>query len=215
MADKKLYMIGVIHGDDRAKKRLLRILQNISPDVVTVEFTNYGLNFRTKNVNWIKKKVKKIFSCMNDEKEKIKNSLKILKIPYEYLTAKRYAEAKRIPLFLVDMDFFSFFRLRYVRELLDGENLLKLVNEEHCPPLQIEKRIANAYFEKNIKIFSSSEEMRVRDEYTVRLITKIMEENIGRVIAHICGWQHLIDENGYYSKFNPQKIYIYDKSLGF
>lgn len=217
MNKKSLYMIGIIHMDKGAQKRLRKIIESIGPCAITVEFTNYGLNFRRKNYRRIRRKLKRKLSQFHElPRTKVtENLLNFLRIPYEYVIAKNYARNKGIPLYLVDMDFFSFLRLRYVDDLLKDENVRIMAKCACSHDLNDEKRIADMYFEKNTKLFKYSEEMRVRDEYTCRLIRRIMEENRGEKIVHVCGWQHLADEYGYFSKLNPHKIYIYDKALRF
>lgn len=213
MLEKKFYMVGIIHGDSNARKRLRGIIEAVNPDVITVEFTHYGLNFRKNNSRYLRMNIKRIVSDFKKVPQAVKDLLNFLALPYEYLVAADYAGKKGIPLYLVDMDFFSFFRLRFIGDMLDKKNLFQMAKQEYRSRLEIEKRIADLYFEKNTRLFRFSEDMRVRDEYTSRLIKKIMEENSGKLL-HICGWQHLIDEQGYFSTLNPEKIYIYDKALG-
>ncbi len=213
MDEKRFYMVGVIHGDRSAKGRLKEIIRAIDPDMITVEFTNYGLNFRRNNSKYLKRRIKRIARLLKIRSESLSNIRNFLDLPYEYLVAREYAKKKGIPLYLVDMDFFSFFRLRYAQDLFKEENLKKMAEEKRLHGLDIERRIADMYFHKNRKLFSPSQEMRIRDEYAFRLISKLLEANGGKLL-HICGWQHLVDEYGYFSRLNPQKIYIYDKAFG-
>ena len=215
MVKGKFYMVGIIHRDEGAKDRLKRILEHTSPDIITIEFTNFGLNFRKKNLPIMRKKLQPLLknSIDNRNAERI---LDFFKIPYEYRVASNYAKKNKIPLYLVDMDFFSYFYLRYAHDLLESIESQEMGKAyETLLPVEAQKRAAQIHLFKNVKVFGYSNEMRVRDEYAFRLIKRIIEENPGKKIVHICGWQHLTDEYGFFSRLEPQKIYIYDKAIRF
>ncbi|MCX7858228.1 MAG: hypothetical protein N2513_09695 [Deltaproteobacteria bacterium] len=215
MTDDRFYMIGVIHRDHKAKDRLKQIVKSINPELITLEFTNYGLTFRKKNYSSVKKKLIRIEATLSNlaQREKIRNLLNFFELPYEYVVANSYAKEKGVPLYLVDMDFFSFFRLRYAKDLLKKENIRGILANSDLLEIQRERKMAEMFFNKGIKAFHYTEDMRVRDEYVFRLIKRIIAENPGKKLVHICGWQHLSDPFGFFSELRPQKIYIYDKAF--
>ncbi|MCS7281415.1 MAG: hypothetical protein NZ583_07300 [Desulfobacterota bacterium] len=210
MAHSMFFMVGIIHRDREAKDRLEKILKEIKPDIITLEFTNFGLNFRKRNFQRIKRKLAKIYRWGHADA-----IIEFFSIPYEYEVAKNYSKRTGVPVYFADMDFFSFFHLRSALELLTEKNAEGVRTFSYQERKYTEKKIADAYFSKNLKLFSYSNEMKVRDEYASRLIERIMRENEGKRIVHICGWRHLIDEYGYFSRLNPKKIYVYDKAFCF
>lgn len=216
MAETEFYMIGLIHGDKEGGNILKRLLSSIRPDVITLEFTNFGLSFRKRNYRMLRKRLVNLLkrNFRGFDREMVERIIGFLRPPFEYAVSKRYAEENGIPLYLVDMDFFSFMKLRYVSELFDPENLTNLISRGGSSSVE-EKRAAIMYFEKNIKLFAYTPEMRVRDQFARRLIGKIMERHRARKLVHICGWQHLADQYGFFSDLNPKKIFIYDKALRF
>lgn len=214
MRDTEFYMVGLIHGEEKGKKILKGLLNSLKPDVITLEFTNFGLSFRKKNYPRLRKRVTRFLtgSSSAQGKELVARVLNFLRLPFEYVVAKEYAKKNNIPLYLVDMDFFSYYRLRYVDEILDPENLLNLLAGSRVENME-DKKAAEMYFKKGIRLFNYTPEMRVRDEYMRRLIGKIIERHNPKRLTHLCGWQHLVDQYGYFSDLDPKKIFVYDKAI--
>ena len=79
-----------------------------------------------------------------------------------------------------------------------------------------QRAMARLFFEKGMKTFSYTEEMRVRDRHmSGRHRALVGAAPLARVV-HICGWQHLCDPFGFYPAFHPKrsssmiKLFVFD-----
>jgi hypothetical protein len=218
MAESLFFMLGVIHRDEDGPALLKDWLARIKPDVVTIELSHYGLRFRrelggeyTKRINQIlAKREERGESCSS---EALKSLLSYVNIPYEYDGVSLYAAKYGIPFYLIDMDFFSYVKLRAIEDLLSEENIKKVLARTEETNGNQEKAVARLYFEKGIKIVPYDREMYVRDRYMTARINDLMKNNPNRRLLHVCGWQHLEDPSNLYGILNPTKVFSHDKAL--
>jgi hypothetical protein len=213
----RLVLLGVIHRDDEGAELLRDVLTRIQPDVITLEFSDYGLEFRKRMGDEYRKKIKDVLGKMGCEGEpcdgRILSSLtSFIDLPYEYVEASRYAGEHDASLYLIDMDSFSYLKLRKAGELFD-ENNIRQVLSGPAPSAGNERAAARLFFETGVKLSSYDDEMYVRDKYMSQRLSILMKHHRNKRFLHICGWQHLEDPRGLYASLNPSKVFLHDKTL--
>jgi hypothetical protein len=215
---KRLFIIGVIHRDDRGAELLNEWLSTIAPEVITLEFSNYGLAFRKERGVEYKRRLEEVLNKIRADNEPcnadgVRQLFAYINMPYEYEIASRYSEDHKTPLHLVDMDGFSYLKLQQIDELFEEKNIRKLLCGEAGPSGCKETVIARLFFEKGMKVFTYTDEMYIRDKYVIKRLSLLMKHHKQKRFLHVCGWQHLQDPYGLYTRFNPEKAFIYDKTF--
>jgi hypothetical protein len=211
------YMLGVIHGDRNGKALLDKWLESAAPDMVTLEFSHYGLNFRQSSGERLRQRADVAIDELRAEgltiDEAARDALfRSIDLPLEYVAASEYCDRRGASLFLVDMDRFSSENLARMDEVIAKENLRMLLGSGHSEGGR-QKAMARLFFEKGIKTFPYTEEMRLRDRHMSDKIGRLARRHAPSRLVHICGWQHLSDPFGLYAALYPKKAFIYDKTL--
>jgi hypothetical protein len=210
-------MLGVIHGDRDGKALLDEWLESAGPDMVTLEFSHYGLNFRQASGGALRQKAGEAIDelrtegCYLDESA-LDALFSYIDLPLEFTAASEYCDRRGARLFLVDMDRFSSVSLEPMDELIAKENLRVLLGSDQCGRGR-QKAMARLFFERGIKTFPYTEEMRMRDRHMSVRIGHLVKRHAPSRVVHICGWQHLCDPFGLYTALYPKKAFIYDKAL--
>ncbi len=209
-------MLGVIHGERSGRALLEGWLESTGPDMVTLEFSCYGLNFR-RAAGTAKRKVGEAIDELRAEGLRIDEAaldalFAYIDLPLEFTAASEYCARRGAHLFLVDMDRFSSAHLTRMDELIAKENLRVLLEPDRCKGGR-QKAMARLFFEKGIKTFPYTEEMRLRDRHMSGRIGRLIKRYAPSRAVHICGWQHLCDPLGLYTALGPKKAFIYDKAL--
>ena len=210
-------MLGVIHGDPTGEALLGDRLESLRPGVITLEFSPYGLEFRRSRGKALKERACEMVEEMKQEglpvdEEALASLLSYIDLPQEYAVASDYCRRHGIPLFLIDVDRFSSRRLSRMGELLARENLVRLLAGPGYDGLLREKALARLYFEKGVRAFSYTDEMRSRDRHMSRRISALMQTHRPSLLAHVCGWQHLSDPFALYAGLSPGKVFIHEQA---
>ena len=193
--ENQFIMIGVIHGDKEGKALLEARLESTGPGAVTVEVSQYGLAYRRANGEALKGKVCSAVEELRREGRPIDEAalealFAYIDPPFEFTSASGYGARHGVPVFPIDLDRFSSARLGRMEELVSRENLTAFLS----PPAQHDagrqRAIARLFFEKGVKAFSYTEEMRLRDRHMSGTIAGIMKDRAPACLVHICGWQH-------------------------
>ena len=218
MADGQFFMLGVIHRDENGPALLKDWLARIKPDVVTLELSHYGIRFRRELGEQYKRRVGEIVTQLNENGQKyneeaLASLFAYVNTPYEFDVVSAYAGEQAIPFYLIDMDFFSYVKLRAIEDLLSEENIKKTLASAEGSNGSQELSFARLYFDKGIKIVPYDREMYVRDRYMIAKIKDLMKNNPNRRLLHVCGWHHLEDPSSLYKQFNPIKVFSHDKAL--
>jgi hypothetical protein len=218
MESNAFFMLGVIHRDDSGPALLKDWFERIRPDVITLELTHYGLRFRRELGGEYKKAVEHVATLREERgdpvnREAMSSLLSYFSIPYEYEEASAYAAIHDVPLYLVDMDFFSYVKLRTIEDLINEKNVETMLAEKPGLNNSQEMTAAKLYFEKGVAINQYDREMYIRDRYMSARIQDLMRGRKGKKFLHLCGWQHLQDPYGLYSHFNPIKVFSHDKTF--
>ncbi|MCX5806215.1 MAG: hypothetical protein NT010_09155 [Proteobacteria bacterium] len=214
----RLFILGVIHRDDKGAELLREWLVNIAPEVITLEFSNYGLEFRKERGMEYKKRLEEILNKIKVEnetydREALSRLFAYINMPYEYEVVSGYAQEHDALFYLIDMDDFSYLKLQQIDELFEENNIRQLLYGNDGAVDSNEKAIAKLFFEKGIKLFTYTDEMYVRDKHMSNMISTLMKHHMHKKFLHICGWQHLQDPYGLYAQFNPGKAFFYDKAF--
>lgn len=211
-------MLGVIHRDEEGPFLLNEWLDRIRPDIITLELSHYGIRFRRELGEAYKERVVRIAANRKERGEScngeaLASLLSYVNIPYEYDRASAYATEHKIPLYLIDMDFFSYMKLRTIEDLVSDENIEIMLADMGGTNGHQEMAAARLYFEKGIKVAQYDREMYIRDRYMSTKIQDLMNGFKGKKFLHVCGWQHLHDPSSLYAQFNPIKVFSHDKTL--
>ena len=213
--DRSFYILGMIHKDKDNGRLIDKWLGQIKPHVVTLEFSQYGLMFRKEKGAIYRKQIESVIIDMRQNKEAFNEEAlsflySYIDLPCEYESAARYCNATDASLHLIDIDLFSYLKLKKVEELLSTENIRKLLTTYDRQVNDSERAMAKLYFDSGVQIAPYTDEMLIRDKYMGRRIGILMRYHHGRRFAHITGWQHLRDPSGVFAPFHPVKVFPYD-----
>lgn len=211
----KFFMLGIIHRDRRNDRLLEEWIGKLKPEVITLELSPYGLAFRRSLGGVYRRKIDDIcdglrlegHTCVSSELEDLYS---YVEIPREYEIAGDYCRRTNACLYPVDMDLFSFMKLREIDELISRENIRKNLSEKERSGGSTEEVLAGLYFRSGVTAFSYSEEMVLRDRFMCHGIGLLMKRLCDKRFLHIAGWQHLKDPLNLYAQFQPVKIFPYD-----
>ncbi len=217
-SDNGLVMLGIIHRDRESARLLSTWLESAKPGVVTLEFSRYGLEFRKAKGDALKERLRKTIDDLTAGGqpvcgETVNSLLSYVDLPLEYTILSDYAAHHHVPFHLIDMDRFSYLKLREIEVLLSKENLSCLLSDPIRTGPSYEKTLARLFFEKGVRVFPYTEEMHIRDRYMRDRIASLRKRSPASRLLHVCGWQHLSDPCSLYSELNPTKVFIYDKTL--
>jgi hypothetical protein len=209
-------MLGVVHRDNEGIPLLERWLDRCKPNVVTLEFSRFGLRFRQSKGEELKSRVKEVAAEMEADGQSIDRQnlgdiLAYIDPSFEFTVASDYAACRRIPLHLIDMDRFSRINLAHMEELLSRDNLRKTLSGPTFEGRLREKALARLFFEKGITVVPYSSDMAVRDRHMSNRIKGLILKYKDGHFVHICGWQHLRDPYGLYEYLFPRKVFIYEE----
>jgi len=212
------FMLGVIHRDREGPALLQYWLDRMRPDVITLELSHYGIRFRRELGEGYKERIGRIVAKRTKrgelcDDEAFASLLSYVSIPYEYDCASSYAVEHKTPLYLIDMDFFSYVKLRAIEDLVCEENVDMMLEGGRGPNDNQEIALARLYFDKGIIVSQHDREMQVRDKYMSTIITDLMNRQPDRIFLHVCGWRHLQDPSNLYSQLKPIKVFSHDKTL--
>ena len=213
--EKTFHILGIIHRD-RGNCRIIRDRLNmIRPQVITLEFSRYGLMFRKEKGPAYRRKIESVLSQMrqdgeafNDEAVSSLNAY--IDLPSEYEAASLYCNENNASLHLVDMDIFSYIKLKNTDKLFSEKNIRNIIGTSDGHTSAYEKVMARLFFNAGIQTAPYTEEMLIRDKYMGQKIGTLLQDHKNERIAHITGWQHLKDPHNIFTPFNPNKVFPYD-----
>ena len=199
---------------------LSRWLDYLKPEVITLEFSQYGMMFRRMHRAKLRAKLDLLVEKMGlDQGEIKKGALEVLydyiDLPYEYTEALGYAERFKIPFHLLDLDLFSYLNLQRIDELLDEKNVRCWLSEHEEAEQEAGKQraLARLFFDKGLRTFSHTDEMIVRDRHLKERLAFLISRCQEKRVLHVCGWQHLSDPYNIFDALNPRKVFAYDRSI--
>lgn len=209
------HMLGIIHRDRRNDELLGKWIDVLAPEVITLELSPYGLAFRQAMGKVYRKRIDDIVRSLRSEGRccssgDLEDLYAYVDVPREFAIADGYCRQSGARLYPVDMDFFSWTKLRGIDELVSPENVEKSLTFRDRSCRTAENVLASLYFRSGVSAFSYTDEMALRDGYMCRGIEALAKCFSGKRFLHIAGWRHLVDPLGLYARFRPVKIFPYD-----
>ena len=112
-------MLGLIHRDPEVRPFLAQWLEAWKPDIITLEFSDYGYRFRRSRSAGLSERVGEVVEGMRAagrpfDREALDDILAYIDLPPEFVVTSGYAAGRGIPFHLIDMDRYSRIRLRHV-----------------------------------------------------------------------------------------------------
>ncbi len=213
-------MLGTIHRDREAGALLSEWLDYLRPDVVTLEFSRYGMLFRKAHASALRARLDARLARIAPHPEPSRqNAVQALydyiDLPYEYTVSSEYAGRSGIPMHLLDVDFFSRVHLREIDELIDEENLRTWFSDRAVWDNEVnkERALARLFFDKGIRTFEYTEEMLVRDKQVKEQLLVLARHYQGKRIVHVCGWRHCAEQQNIFDSLRPVKVFVHDRSI--
>jgi len=209
------HVLGIIHRDRRNDEFLGRWIDALTPDVITLELSPYGLAFRQAMGEVYRERIDDIVHSLRSEghpcsPDDVDDLYAYVDVPREFTIADEYCRQSGAYLYPVDMDLFSWMKLRGIEELINRANVEKSVTLRAPEGRGTENVLAGLYFRSGVTAFPYTDEMALRDGYMCRGIGVLAKRFSGRRFLHIAGWRHLADPLGLYARFHPVKIILYD-----
>jgi hypothetical protein len=215
-----LTLVGTIHHDPKGLPRLTGILERESPEIVTLEMSEYGVSFRERHAPRLRDRVFSILQRLREEAtnqhgEEIKGSqtsleigaiqgiLLTLELPFEFVAVNAYCARNRIPFRCIDLSHYSRDKLkRLEEEMITEENMRKIVAfspMDTQEKLRGQRLLAQRLLLKRadhllIKAFldgRNGDGIILRDRYMSYRIREILRT--GGKVLHVGGWEHLLD----------------------
>lgn len=216
-----LTLVGTIHRDPNGFPRLMEILERESPDVITLEMSEYGVAFRERTGPRLKAKLFDILRGLSGESIQresakpnksrspfesgaIRAILLALELPFEFRAVKAYSERKGISFRCIDLSKYSRAKLEKLQEeMITVDNLRKI---PAFPPLDQQDELrkqrilaqrltsedVDQFFVEAFLNGRMEDGMAQRDWYISLRIKEIMRNH--GYIVHVGGWEHLLDD---------------------
>jgi hypothetical protein len=192
------HMLGIIHRDGRNDELLGKWIDALTPGVITLELSPYGLAFRQAMGKVHRERIDDIVCSLRSEGRhflpgNLDDLYAYVDVPHEFTIADEYCRRSGARLYPVDMDFFSWTKLRRIDELISRENVEKNLTFGVSDGRGRENVLASLYFRSGVTAFSYTGEMALRDGYMCRGIGVLAKRFSGKRFLHIAGWRHLAD----------------------
>lgn len=134
----RLTLLGTVHRDSQGKNRLTHLLEELRPNLITLEMSPYGYEYRTLRTRPLIARLERILDRLADEFDQPRDTFashpaivdirELLELPFEYRAAEAYARTHGATLKLVDLSEVSVAKLRRVETgLISYRNLRVLV----------------------------------------------------------------------------------------
>lgn len=212
-----LTLIGTVHRDPGGMQILVEELKRLHPQVITLEFSPYGLRYRLKRRRVLSKKLlKSLHDIRGTDRWGVREFKKLLRstgiggirslldVPFEYKAVKFYSKLHGLPLYCLDSSSYSRQLLRYVDELISPDNLKRIISLETAPLKETvakeyqkaEKILLNGMQSPWLSMMHTDEDWKKREHSMTDRIRKIAAHYTGCSIIHVGGWQHLIARQG-------------------
>jgi hypothetical protein len=216
-----LTLVGTIHRDPHGFPKLMEILEGESPDIITVEVSEYGVAFRERNGPRLKERLFQILRGPGDIRETSQGGnprgpqnpfqaetvvpiLLTVELPYEFRAVKAYCELTGIPFRCIDLMRYSRTKLKALQEEMITEDNLRKILElgpgAYGEEMQKQRFWARRLISKNADQFfveaflngRRGDGMARRDRYMSFRIREIMRD--GGETLHVGGWEHLLND---------------------
>ena len=148
--EKTFHILGVIHRDKSNGRIIGDWLNKIRPHVITLEFSRYGLMFRKEKGPMYRNKIESVLAQMRQNgeiynEEALSSLNAYIDLPSEYEAASLYCNENGASLHLVDMDLFSYMKLKDADELFSEKNIRSIIGTAGWPHKRLRKSYGQAF----------------------------------------------------------------------
>jgi len=228
-SSSSLVMVGTVHRDPQGFGKLLRILEREAPTFITVEISPFALEFRAERGSNFRAILRENLKKIQREEGgsyrrflvhgEIQGIFLLLKVPFEWRAAEKYAREGRIGLKAIDLSSYSQEKLARVPELVRIENLRALLlssSPTMGDQVLLQNKRAQNLWNQPFAGGLPQGEVQERERHMAAEIGRLMEEGNKGKILHIGGWEHLLPAPQGKSlfarleKFKPRRILLTD-----
>jgi len=212
---RQLTLIGTVHRDCAGEKRLTELLEELAPDLITLEMSQAAFDYRQMYARPLLLRLERILDQLAEAGEETKERLashpriigiyELLAFPFEYRAAETFAAPRGIPVQMIDLSSVSLTKLRRVeRGLITKRNIKTLLNlpVEEGPAIPENYNCANSLLACEapealrwafLRGRRGEEGIGPRDAAMADAIGRLLAQNPGH-LAHIGGWVHLVED---------------------
>jgi len=202
-------MIGTVHRDPRGKGKLLALLRRERPSMISVEISPYARVFRDRESAVLRATLRENLRRIHREEGRpwreilshsaIQGIFLLLKEPYEWRAATAYASETGGGLHDIDLSHVSEEKLSHLPGIVSLENLRNLLRLSFPSlPEQVEDhyRRARFLFSHPPAVWLKSRDLEERESIMAQKIRRLCLQAEGKRLAHIGGWEHLLELPG-------------------
>ena len=203
---RSLVLVGTVHRDPKGYPKLLRLLEQEQPSIITVEISPYSRAFRAQHSAALRARLRENLRMIGKERGRLLREIisrtAVLEIflalrePYEWSAAKDYAAREGIALMDIDLSCYAQEKLSNLVELISLENVRALL---HLPSFDLLRQVDSQYARAKFLLahppstWQTSEEVMHREVHMAEKIRGFgRQKNQGKEL-HIGGWEHLIE----------------------
>jgi len=212
----QLILIGTVHRDPQGHQNLASLLEQLQPDLLTLEMSPFALEYRRSRGRRQMLRLERILQRLSAETGRPLQELKtcravidiqvLLAMPYEYRATRKYADRHQCRLVLIDVSEVSAHKLRRVEsELTTYHNLKTLVSlpDEGIPlhqesyataQLLLQTAPGDAVCEAFLRRRRGPEGVGRRDQVMADQLRRLRNRHPGRRLVHVGGWVHLLED---------------------
>jgi hypothetical protein len=224
-----LVMIGTVHRDPRGKSKLLDLLRRERPSVVSVEISPYARIFRDRKTAALRATLRENLRRIQREEGRpwkeilshsaIQGIFLLLKAPYEWQAAKAYVSETGGELQDIDLSHVSEEKLSHLSDLVSRENLCTLLSlsfPSFSEQVGDHYRRARFLFSHPPAVWLKGRDWEERESIMAQKIRRLFLQAEGKKVAHIAGWEHLLELSGGSTLYNllkdlqPRRILLED-----
>jgi hypothetical protein len=212
-----LFLIGTVHNDPCGYAKLYKLFTALKPDLITLELSPYGRGFRTKNQ---KKFTRRLLSLYKKARgvnphhdafpeivllpSPVQSLVYTLNYPFEFLAARDYSHARRVPLYCIDLSHVSRQKMLMLkRETLSMNNISLLLT---LPDKSLQESVELCY-KKAQHIWDAQAGVQKaagthhavdieREKHMSRRIKNLVKRHPNKKLVHIGGWEHFTRDAG-------------------
>ncbi|MBN2359085.1 MAG: hypothetical protein JXR83_06500 [Deltaproteobacteria bacterium] len=209
----RLILIGTVHRDPAGADKLARALDEHRPEIVTVEVSQYGIEFREQRGTDL---LAKLFRDVADLAPQLGRRFEELRqhpaiaflssaieMPFEWQAAQRWAADHGAACHAIDDDLVSRRNLDLLAaEALAPDNLRRLLTDPEAVAAVSERVIEQELLARRYlrapDLFhlhfrdQEKAEIEARDRAMAARIRALLAERPEALLAHVCGWEHLV-----------------------
>jgi len=236
-----LFLIGTVHHDPRGYEKLYALLSALKPDLITLELSPYGRGFRTKHRNKLSRKLLSVYKKaraivsqhdVSSERGLPPSPVQALRYtinyPFEFLAARDYAHACRVPFYCIDLSHVSRQKMLILkREALSINNINMLLT---LPDKNLQESVDLCYKKaqniwqadnvgKKAAVTQHAFDME-REKHMSRRIMNLSRRHPDKKLVHIGGWEHFTENAGCTTMYEllrdlaPERVLLTDDLCG-